>query len=448
MTEHERGRVVHDVVGVGFGPSNLALAVALAEHTAARPGSDPLDAVFVERGESFSWHPGMLLPGAGMQIAFPKDLATFRDPTSEYTFLNYLHDSGRLVDFVNRQSFFPSREEFADYLAWASRRVPAQVEYGSTVTRIDVEGDVARVTVAGADGAERTLDARSVVIGPGLAPRVPAGVECGPRVFHNHRILDRLPGVGERPHRRIVVVGAGQSAAECLQFLHARYPDSEVHGVFARFGLSPSDDSPYANRVFDPETVDRWFRAPAAVRDRLMRYHLATNYSAVDMDVITDLYETEYTEKLRGERRLVLHGATELGGVTASDDGVHVDIVDLMDGTRQELDADMVVLATGFDPTDPRSLFGSGTEGYRFDERGPRVMRDYRLESTDPAAPAVFLNGGVEHTHGLTSTLLSNIAIRAGELAESLVALGHGSARTSAGDAVDRTPAESNAGGL
>ena len=26
---------IHDVVGVGFGPSNLALAIALAEHNAA-----------------------------------------------------------------------------------------------------------------------------------------------------------------------------------------------------------------------------------------------------------------------------------------------------------------------------------------------------------------------------------------------------------------------------
>ncbi|MEV0505808.1 L-lysine 6-monooxygenase, partial [Streptomyces spectabilis] len=35
---------------------------------------------------------------------------------------------------------------------------------------------------------------------------------------------------------------------------------------------------------------------------------------------------------------------------------------------------------------------------------------------------AVYLQGGTEHTHGLTSTLLSNTAVRAGEIRDSLLA--------------------------
>ena len=45
MTEHERGGVVHDVVGVGFGPSNLALAVALGGLVAAARGRGGLTAL-------------------------------------------------------------------------------------------------------------------------------------------------------------------------------------------------------------------------------------------------------------------------------------------------------------------------------------------------------------------------------------------------------------------
>jgi L-ornithine N5-oxygenase len=33
----------------------------------------------------------------------------------------------------------------------------------------------------------------------------------------------------------------------------------------------------------------------------------------------------------------------------------------------------------------------------------------------------VYLNGGVEHSHGLTATLLSNIAVRSADIVDSIV---------------------------
>src|SRR5689334_21498442 len=89
---------VYDLVGVGFGPSNLALAIAVEEHN-GRAGQDPVTAVFLERQPSFGWHRGMLLEDATMQVSFLKDLVTLRNPTSEYSFLCYLKDRDRLIDF-------------------------------------------------------------------------------------------------------------------------------------------------------------------------------------------------------------------------------------------------------------------------------------------------------------------------------------------------------------
>ena len=40
-------------------------------------------------------------------------------------------------------------------------------------------------------------------------------------------------------HSRFIVVGAGQSAAEVTDYLHTTFPDAEVHGVFAKYGLQP-----------------------------------------------------------------------------------------------------------------------------------------------------------------------------------------------------------------
>ena len=84
---------VHDVVCVGFGPASLAIAVALHDTTKQTGKQQPQlktqpKVAFLERQESFAWHAGMQIPGAKMQISFIKDMATMRNPRSEFTFLN------------------------------------------------------------------------------------------------------------------------------------------------------------------------------------------------------------------------------------------------------------------------------------------------------------------------------------------------------------------------
>ncbi|MDT5138943.1 MAG: L-ornithine N5-monooxygenase, partial [Mycobacterium sp.] len=59
------------LLGIGFGPSNLALAIALAERGTS--------AVFAEAQPRFGWHRGMLMPGTRMQVPFLKDLVTLRN---------------------------------------------------------------------------------------------------------------------------------------------------------------------------------------------------------------------------------------------------------------------------------------------------------------------------------------------------------------------------------
>lgn len=51
---------VFDLIGIGFGPSNLALAVRLAEEAGKGRYAD-LAHCFIERQPEFGWHRGMLL---------------------------------------------------------------------------------------------------------------------------------------------------------------------------------------------------------------------------------------------------------------------------------------------------------------------------------------------------------------------------------------------------
>ena len=66
----------------------------------------------------------------------------------------------------------------------------------------------------------------------------------------------------------------------------------------------------------------------------------------------------------------------------------------------------------------------------RDEEDEVRIGRDYRVETPPHVSAGIYLQGAGEHTHGLTSTLLSTTAIRAGEIRDSL--LGHRATRAGA----------------
>ncbi|MFB4263296.1 lysine N(6)-hydroxylase/L-ornithine N(5)-oxygenase family protein [Nonomuraea sp. GTA35] len=413
---------VHDLVGIGFGPSNLALAIALRERQ-ARTG-DVLDAVFLEKQPAFGWHRGMLLEGTTMQVSFLKDLVTMRNPTSEFSFLCYLQDKGRLLDFINHKTMFPSRMEFHDYLEWTAARFSEQVEYGSevvAVTPVEAGGtiELLDVVVRQGDGTLVTRRARNLVLAAGLEPVLPDGLVTDERIWHSEELLGRLPSL--RDPRRFVVVGAGQSAAEVTEHLHGAYPEAEVCAVFTKYGYTPADDSSFANRIFDPVAVDHFYTAPDEVKSRLRAYHSATNYSVVDLDLIDELYRRHYQEKVQGKERLRILNASRLADVERDGNGLRVTVEFLPTGERTLLETDVIVYATGYRPADPLTLLGGAG---RFCERlpggGVRLDRDYRIVTSPAMRCGIYVQGASEHTHGLTSTLLSNTAIRVGEIAESV----------------------------
>ncbi|MGW6918955.1 lysine N(6)-hydroxylase/L-ornithine N(5)-oxygenase family protein [Kitasatospora sp. NPDC054939] len=428
----DHGNGVDDLVGIGFGPANLALAIAIDDHNRRSP-EQVIRARFLEQQESFGWHRGMLLDGATMQVSFLKDLVTLRDPRSRFTFLSYLEGQGRLVDFINLRSFYPTRLEFHGYFEWCAEQFGAVTDYGRRVTAIrpvESEGRVGLVEVvsepADGSGPAEVRSARNVVIGTGLTPRLPEGVATGERVWHTRDLLVHAPALAERRdslrHRRIAVVGAGQSAAEAVEYLHRTFPEAEICAVLTRYGYSPADDSPFANRIFDPSAVDEFYRASEEAKQSLLDHHANTNYSVVDADLIEQLYRIVYEEKVAGRERLRILNASRLTGVCEGPDGARAAVRSLTTGEEFELDCDAVVLATGYAHVDPRDLLGELAPACLTDGRGRvRVDRDHRVLTEDHVDVGVYLQGGTEHTHGITSALLSTLAVRSGEICDSLL---------------------------
>lgn len=419
---------VFDLIGVGFGPSNLALAVRLAE----RGGPRALAHCFVERQPAFGWHRGMLLDDCRMQISFLKDLVTMRDPKSRYTFINYLFERGRLNEFINLKNFYPTRVEFHDYLSWVADAFDDRVHYGETVTAIEpVHGsgarvDALRVVSRDADGQTHRRVTRALSVGIGGAPAIPDALAAlgNERVIHSSSYLAdiaRLVAAPDGERRRVAVIGAGQSAAEVFVDLARRFPHVDASLVMRAGALKPADDSPFVNEIFSPAFTDVVYAQPHDARRALLERYRDTNYAVVDRPLIEQIYEMLYLQRIDGRPRhaLLANRAIEAASRTA-DGRIELATRDRMSGATQVERFDALVLATGYRrDTHTALLAGLAPELGDALARGD-VGRDYRLATPAHFAPRIYLQGCCEDSHGLSDTLLSVLARRADEICASL----------------------------
>lgn len=410
---------IHDLIGIGFGPSNLALAIALQERT--QDGQTPVDALFIEKQPQFAWHPHMLLDHAHMQISFLKDLATLRNPASPYTFLNYLHAKHRLQDFINLKTFYPSRHEFNDYLSWAAGHFADQCAFGEAVVEVQPEfqGDrvaLLRVRSHHPEHGVRERLTRSLVISVGGAANVPtpfAPFKDDPRVFHSSRYLGAM--AQQNQPRRMAVIGAGQSASEIFLDLNNR-GGIDVDLVMRARSIKPSDDSPFVNEIFNPEFTDYVYQQPQPQRAALLEEFMNTNYAAPDLALIEQIYQVFYRQKVGAPQTHRFLRRHEVEHVAETREGLSLRLRDLDQGGTTTAHYDAIVLATGY----VRDTHHALLEPLAQHLGNMDVTRDYRVQATEHFGPAIFLQGCCELTHGLSDTLLSVTSVRTGEIVDSL----------------------------
>ncbi|MBH3383716.1 lysine N(6)-hydroxylase/L-ornithine N(5)-oxygenase family protein [Pseudomonas juntendi] len=424
MSQTSSPEKIHDLIGVGFGPSNLALAIALEE--LAETNGHALDALFIDKQTDYRWHGNTLATQSELQISFLKDLVSLRNPTSPYSFVNYLHQKQRLADFINLGTFYPCRLEYNDYLRWAAEHFATQAVYGEEVLRIEPElreGKVDHLRIVSRDlqGRETQRRARSVVVGSGGTPKIPDAFRAfrnDPRVFHHSQYLSALQQLpcNEGKPMRIAVVGSGQSAAEAFIDLNDSYPSVKVDMILRASALKPADDSPFVNEIFAPEYTDLVFNQPHAEREKLVSEYHNTNYSVVDVDLLERIYGILYRQKVAHLHRHAVLCRRTIEDVVETAAGIELTLRDLATDVRQTHRYDAVILATGYERRSHRELLAPLQQHLKDFE----VDRDYRALAHSEFGANVYLQGFCEASHGLSDTLLSVLPARAAEIGQSL----------------------------
>ena len=421
----------HDLVGIGFGPANLALAITLEEE------SHDLDVRFLEARPGPSWQSAMMLPGSDIQNHPVRDLVSLRNPRSRYSFINFLFENGRLLDHLNLPMEFPLRKEYARYVSWAAGHFSELVDYGVHVTGVAVDRDAeGRKVYTVTTSTGETVRARALVIGTGRAPFIPEpfGAVDSPRVFHLTRYLPALRELGmadddNRSPRAVTVIGGSQSAVELTLDLARRFPRARVTTLVRSLTLRQKDTSPFSEEGYFPEFTDYYYRASRERKQDIDTYMRLTNYSSADSDVLRELYRLIYEQRLDGEQRVFVSGSRQVRDVTVRNDDVHLEVEELTTGAYEQHRADLVVLATGFRDLGPAAhqervpgLMRVIADDFLFDSHGYlAVGHNYAVRPLYADMPALFLNGLCESTHGIGDAgSFSLLSLRAKVIAESL----------------------------
>ncbi len=400
--------ITYRLAGIGAGPANLSLAALL--DTSENSTGD----IFFEAKDRFQWHSGMMLPDAEMQVHFLKDLVTPVDPTNPHSMLAYAVNRGELYRLLNTRRQRVSRREFEAYCSWVAGRLPT-VQFGNRV--LDVYWDGAFVVTT----AEGVYRAEHVSIGTGVVPKVPPCAEGRdiPAVVHSAAFLHH-PMPAET--RTAVVVGGGQSGAEVVAHLQDTLPAGVmIEWITRRPNLLPLDVSPFVEDLFTPEASEDFFHRPAAVRRRLLAEQQLASDGVSDY-VLERIYRRMYDVR-NGYREGPLvraSVATELSDLSAgAPDGAEVTVLDLLSGERRSLNADLVVLATGYDQALPaavdrlRPLISA-------DDSGPTLRPDFSVEWDGPASHKIFVQNGARHARGVADPNLSLLAWRSAAIAVSV----------------------------
>lgn len=399
----------HDVVAIGCGPFNLGLA-ALASTV------DDLDLVVLEEQPELTWHRGMMIGDASMQVNFLADLVTLVAPSHPLSFLAYLHDMDRLYTFTVRENFFPSRREYEDYLRWAAAKLPS-VRFSHRAEEVQWDAAAERFTVHAVrgDGTRLRMHARNLVLGIGTAPHLPdslAGLPPG-KLLHTSDYLYRASDVAAAG--KVTVVGSGQSGAEVTVDLLGRNIEGgpAVSWLTRTSSFAPLDYTKMVLEMTTPAYMQYFHSLPEDVRDRLVGEQWQF-YKGISIDTLEEVHELLY-------RRQLEHGLADVElrfGITVESADVdsagqavltcrHRDTGQLFSHTT-----DLVVAATGYRNRTPAFLAPVDDLLLRDGRGRPRVRFDHSIELAEGIAGRVFVSNAETHAYGVSSPNLDIGAVR------------------------------------
>ena len=417
-----KSELIYDFIGIGIGPFNLGLACL----------TDPIDdlnGLFLDQRSQFHWHPGLLFEDARLQTPFMSDLVTLADPTSPYSFLNYIKQQGRLYSFYIRENFFLLRNEFNQYCQWAASNL-GNLRFDTQVENIIYDKERSCYCIQAkckAEGKSVSFYAKKLVLGTGPTAFVPEcceeWVEISPSIIHASDYLHQQHALKSK--KKITVVGSGQSAAEIIIDLLqdiARYGYT-LNWITRAPRFFPLEYTKLTLEMTSPEYVDYFYELPSATRESLNREH-AQLAKGINSETINQIFDLMYAKRLISECDINLLTNSELEMLEKDNHSgnyfLHFQQKEKQ--SRFSCESDAVVLSTGYRYEEPNFLNGI-SDRIAWNNQG-----DYdvgRYYSIDQSHSEIFVQNAEQHTHGFVTPDLGMACYRNSHIIRQLLGRDH-----------------------
>ncbi|MGK9121023.1 lysine N(6)-hydroxylase/L-ornithine N(5)-oxygenase family protein [Olivibacter jilunii] len=396
---------IYDFIGIGIGPFNLGLA-ALSKPVAG------CKTLFFDRRNEFNWHAGLMLDDATLQVPFMADLVTMADPTSPYSFLNFMKETGRIYKFYIRENFFILRKEYNAYCKWVISRLDNCL-FAREVIDICYTNALYQVTVRNHKTKEEsTYFCRKLVLGTGTVPYMPPTIRRQnlPKVIHTSAYLDHRNDLLKE--RSVTVIGSGQSAAEIVRdLLPFTRKGLHVNWITRSDRFFPLENHARLTlEMTSPEYVDYFYGLSTPKRAQLLAKQPIL-YKGVNYGLINEIFDTLYTlEVADGKVNVTLIANSELQELTAGTSGSYtLTFLQQEQNKLYQLNTGFVVMATGYKYEEPSFLKGIAERLKRNTTGNLAVARNYTVDKNQHE---IYVQNAELQTHGFVTPDLGMGAYR------------------------------------
>lgn len=396
----------YDLIGIGIGPFNLGMAALLED-------IDDVKAIFFDETPTFNWHPGMLIEGADLQVPFLADLVTFADPTSRFSFVNYLHRHNRLFTFYFFNRFDIPRREYNDYAQWVASQL-SSCQFGTKVTDVidhpDEDNPFYEVVVENRETkvTERFF-AKHIVLGTGTKPAIPAGFDQFPSEDVLHTSQYQYYKEEYEKADAIVIAGSGQSAAEVFleQLQKQERGKPFLYWLTRSPGFFQLEAGKLGQEVFSPDYID-YFHSLSYEKRKSELPNLSQLRNGVEESTLHDIYDLLYHRSVHtNDPAAAIQANTQLKDIKQEEKGYQITCYQTQQEQTFTIQADKIILATGYKPDIPDWLTKFNDLIEWEDSKRYAVTRDYRLQFKKDRSHHIFTLTNLEHSHGAGATNLA-----------------------------------------
>ena len=410
----------YDIIGIGFGPSNIALAIQ------CKSLFPNLKIKFFDKNVDSIWQKEMLIDNSDIQHNPLRDLVTIVDPRSKYSFINFLFLNNRLHPFLNSRLYFPLRIDYAEYINWCAKDFLSQVNYKEEVLNIKYTEDNKNIKVSTKNGVYQS---HYLVIGSGRTPNIPNEFRniYSSSCFHFTKYMSSIKKLNNKDKYNFTVVGSSQSAVEIILDLAKKFPNSNITCIIRNFSFKLKETSPFSYEVYFPDNIDYFYNLSTDNRKKVLSELWGTNYSSVDDDVLKELYIKLYINKISNNETIKIIKNAIIYKAESNENKIIIHYKDKYSNDHDSVKGDITILATGFkneiSKDNPMSILSSVIDNYKTDNDGIlHVNRDYSLEPVDKSMPNIYLSGLCELSHGIGDAgSFGTIPIRAKTIVRSIV---------------------------